>query len=233
LVEGIAPVWQAVDHAEVETLIVARDVLRSDDATALVERAGSNGVSVVDLTREAFESLADRDNPSGLAAIVATTRRTLADVKVERDSLFAILEDVAGPGNLGAIVRTADAASALVIVVGLSTDPWHPACVKASMGTVFSSPVVVEERIEDAIAWCRANDVTVVTTSARASAEHWAVTYELPAAIIMGSERRGLSPEILALGNVDVRIPMSGDASSLNLAVAAGILLYEARRTRS
>jgi RNA methyltransferase, TrmH family len=232
LVEGIASVWQALDHGDPETIIVASDLMRSEEAGALLDRAGARGTSVVDVTPEAFASFAERDNPSGLAAIVHTFDLGLADLNVGSGSLFAVLEDVAGPGNLGTIVRTADAVGARVIAVGESTDPWHPACVKASMGTVFSTPVATESGLTRVIEWCRANGVTVVTTSARATHEHWTVTYDLPAAIVMGSERHGLSADMLALGDVNVRIPMSGGASSLNLAVAAGILLYEARRAK-
>jgi RNA methyltransferase, TrmH family len=233
LVEGIAPVWQAIDHAEIETLIVAKASLRSDEAVSLVQRARSEGITVAEVTPDAFESIAERDNPSGLAAIARTFERSLTELTPGDRSLFAVLEDVASPGNLGTIVRTADAVDARVVVVGQSTDPWHPGSVKASMGTVFSNPVAVAATIEEAIEWCRSNGVTIVTTSARGAEEHWGVSYELPAAIMLGSERRGLRSETLAQGDINVRIPMSGDASSLNLAVAAGILLYEARRTRS
>lgn len=233
LVEGIAPVWQALDHGDPETVIVAPDLMGSNDAEALLERARSAGTEVVDVTPDAFASIADRDNPSGLAAIVRTFDRGLADLSIQSGSLFAVLDAVASPGNLGTIVRTADAVGARVIVVGESTDPWHPSCVKASMGTVFANPVATEESVTEVIEWCRKNGVTVVTTSARGADEHWTATYDLPAAIVMGSERHGLSSELLALGDVNVRIPMGGGASSLNLAVAAGVLLYEARRTKT
>jgi TrmH family RNA methyltransferase len=102
--------------------------------------------------------------------------------------------------------------------------------VKASMGTVFAASVVPDTKLDEAFAWCRSGQVQVVTTSARAQAEHWDVALQSPAAIVLGSERHGLPQEVLARGDVQVRIPMWGSASSLNLAIAAGILLYEARR---
>jgi RNA methyltransferase, TrmH family len=232
VVEGIAPVWQAFDHADVETILVAPDLLRSEDAKKLVARARTAGEAVVELTREAFESIADRDNPSGLAAIVRTKDHPVSDLTVGNESLFAVVADVASPGNLGTIVRTADAVGAGVVVTGESTDPWHPACVKASMGTAFTAPIATAVDIRDVIAWCKASGITVVTTSAHAKTEHWDATYELPAAIVLGSERHGLQPDVLEQGDVQIRIPMGGKASSLNLAVAGGILLYEARRLR-
>ena len=230
VVEGIAPVWHAVDNAEIETILVSPSLLKSEEAAARVESARAGGTTVVELTPEAFESIADRDNPSGLAAVVKTTETALSDVTVVADSLVAVVADVASPGNLGTIVRTADAVGAAVIVTGDSTDPWHPACVKASMGTVFTTQVATASRPEDVLSWCKSSGITVVTTSAHAADEHWEAAYELPAAIVLGSERHGLPPDVLAQGDVQVKIPMSGSASSLNLAVACGILLYEARR---
>ena len=134
VVEGIAPVWQAVENADVETVFVSRDLLQSEAGHKLVDRARASGAEIVELTGDAFGSIADRDNPAGLAAIVARPEPSLDDLVVETDSMFVVLADVASPGNLGTIVRTADAARAAVIVTGESTDPWHPAAVKASMG---------------------------------------------------------------------------------------------------
>ncbi|HYP23824.1 MAG TPA: TrmH family RNA methyltransferase, partial [Actinomycetota bacterium] len=139
--EGIAPVWQALESgAGIEVVVTAPELLTSDKARALVESAAA---PVVEVTRGAFESIADRDNPSGLAAIVSIPQVSLADVELGPAPLVVGLDEVGNPGNLGTVVRTADAAgAAAVVVAGESADPWHPGAVKASMGTVFSTPVV-------------------------------------------------------------------------------------------
>jgi TrmH family RNA methyltransferase len=230
LVEGIGPVWQAHDSgARIEVLIVAPQLLTSEKADELVEGVAGEGAQVVRVGADAFSSIAARDNPSGLAAIVATPSRKLQDLVVEADSTFVALHEVGNPGNLGTIVRTVDGAGgAGVITVGDSTDPWHPSAVKASMGTVFGVPVCAAKGIDELLSWCSDNHVTVITTSARAESDYRAVDYPAPRLFLLGSEGRGLTDELIAAGDISVRIPMQGKASSLNLAVAAGILLYAA-----
>lgn len=232
-VEGIAPVWQAAESgAEIETLLAAPALLTSERARGLVHSLAQRGTPVVRLTPEAFESVAERENPSGLGALVRTPRRSLAEVRLEDASLVVALHEVGNPGNLGTIVRTADAAgAAAVVVAGASADQWHPAAVKASMGTVFSTPVVTAE-LGELIGWARGRDLPVVATSARGKVEHWGAEYPDRCLLLFGSESTGLDPAVIEQADLVVTIPQEGAASSLNLAVAAGILIYEARRGR-
>jgi TrmH family RNA methyltransferase len=118
------------------------------------------------------------------------------------------------------------------LVVGPSTDPYSPAAVKASMGSLFAVPVVHAARIEELLSWARRAGLSVVTTSARARTLLDDVAVALPAVVLFGNEGAGLAPDVLDSGDVDVRIPMMGSASSLNLAVAAGIILYAAARRK-
>jgi TrmH family RNA methyltransferase len=234
-VEGIQPVSQAVAAGlEIETLIVAPDLLDGSPALGMVAEQEARGARVARLTRELFERLSERDGPSGLAAIVRGRLARLDDLVVRADSLLVGLHQIGNPGNLGTIIRTADAAgSAGVILLGETTDPFAPAAVKASMGAVFSVPVVHVSDPEEFLQWAAAHGLGVVTTSAHADADHWTVSYPLPLALLLGSEGSGLPPDLLARGDLRVRIPMLGTAPSLNLAVAAGILLYEVRRRAS
>ena len=231
-VEGIQPVWQAVEAgAEIETLVIAPDLLTSADAQRMVEAVERRGVRAVRVTRGVFESLSDRDNPVGLGAVVRARAARLDDLRITPASCFVALHEIGNPGNLGTILRTAEAAGAAgVLLLGDTTDPYHPAAVKASMGALFTTPTVHVPEPEAFFAWAEAHDVAVVTTSARARDEHWAVRYPRPLSLLLGSEGEGLPPDLLARGDLAVRIPMTGTAHSLNLAVAAGILLYEMRR---
>jgi TrmH family RNA methyltransferase len=196
----------------------------------MVESLRGRGVDVVSVTTGAFESIAERENPSGLGAIVSVPRVRLEDVRVAEDALVVALDEVGNPGNLGTVVRTADAAgAAAVVVAGAAADPWHPGAVKASMGTVFSTPVVVAA-LDEVLAWARARGLSVVATSAHGEVDHWTAEYPAPCLLLFGSEATGLSDETLAAADQVVRIPQTGAASSLNLAVAAGIVIYEAIR---
>lgn len=227
-VEGIAPVWQAVESgAHVEVVVVAPDLLSSERARALVESVDAR---VASLTPEAFESIAERENPSGLGAVVSIPERRLDEIEPAAPSLVVALHEVGNPGNLGTVVRTADAAgAAAVVVAGAAADPWDPAAVKASMGTVFSTPVVASP-LDELLAWARRGGLGIVATSARGRIDHWSAEYPEACLLLFGSEAKGLPDEALEAADEVVRIPQQGAASSLNLAVAAGIVIYEAAK---
>jgi len=233
-VEGIQAVWQAVDGgATIETLVVAPDLLASAAAREMVAGQQAAGMPVAEVSAPLFARIATRENPSGLAAIVRIASCDLASLIVAPQSLFVALHEIGNPGNLGTILRTVDAVGGNgVILIGEGTDPYHPSAVRASVGTLFRLPVVQVSGIGDVLAWGRAGGVSIVTTSARATHEHWQAVYPSPLLMLFGNEGRGLPPEIVARGDLSVRIPMHGGASSLNLAVAAGVLLYEVLRQR-
>jgi RNA methyltransferase, TrmH family len=232
VVEGIQPVWQAVEAgAEIEILVVAPGLLGDSPAARMVADQEQAGVRVARVTSDLFARVSSRDGPSGLAAIVRAQVPGLARLAVTPDSVFAALHEVGNPGNLGTIIRTANAAGAAgVVLVGPATDPFDPVAVKASMGALFTTPVVRAETVADFFAWSDASGITVVTTSAQAGLSFWDAAYPRPLAILLGAEGTGLPPDVLAAGNLKVAIPMAGTAESLNLAVAAGLLLYQARK---
>jgi TrmH family RNA methyltransferase len=232
VVQGIQPVWQAVEAgADIEVLIVAPDLLRHAGAAAMVATQEAAGVRVARMSGELFGRIADRDGPSGLAAIVRSAYVELADLPVGDGSLFAALHQPGNPGNVGTIVRTASAVSADgVILIGPSADPYDPAAVKASMGAIFTVPVATVSSATEFVDWARQRAVAVAAASARGSVSYWSAELALPLALLLGSEGAGLPDGLLAAADTRVAIPMTGTAESLNLAVAAGVLLYEVRR---
>ncbi len=232
VVQGIQPVWQAVEAgADIEVLIVAPDLLRHAGAAAMVAAREAAGVRVARMSGELFGRIADRDGPSGLAAIVRSAYVDLADLPAGDGSLFAALHQPGNPGNVGTIIRTASAVCADgVILIGPSADPHDPAAVKASMGAIFTVPVATASSGVEFLDWAHKRAVTVVATSARGSLSYWAAALPLPLAVLLGSEGAGLPDGLLAAADTQVAIPMTGTAESLNLAVAAGVLLYEVRR---
>jgi TrmH family RNA methyltransferase len=194
------------------------------------------GTRVARVTAELFTRIADRDGPTGLAAIVAARPLSLDDLTASPASLYVALHEVGNPGNLGTIVRTASAAGAAgVILIGAAADPYDPAAVKASMGALFEVPVAQAATAPEFLDWAARQGVTVAAASARSDRSCWEVEFAPPLAILLGSEGVGLPADLLdRIGRpgrgLHVRIPMVGTAESLNLAVAAGILLYECRR---
>jgi RNA methyltransferase, TrmH family len=231
VVQGIQPVWQAVEAgAAIETLIVAPGLLGRSPAGQMVAEQEAGGVRVSRVSDELFGRLSGREGPSGLAAIVRGRLALLGDLPAGPGSVFVALHEIGNPGNLGTIIRTANAAGASgVMLLGQATDPFDPAAVKASMGALFSTPVSQAEP-DEFFTWAARQRIAVVTTSASAPQSFWGASYPRPLALLLGAEGAGLPETVLARGDIRVSIPMTGTAESLNLAVAAGLLLYEVQR---
>lgn len=239
VVEGGQPVWRVMDAAHsgrrfgIEQLVVCDELVRPEVARAMVRDFEDAGGRVARVTPEVFVRMSDRDGPAGVLALVHADHGTLGELAVGDDDTFIALENVGNPGNLGTIVRTADAAGASgVVLIGHGADPFDPAAVKASMGSMFSVPVVRAESLEQFLVWTRATGVQVVATSGGASDTHWGAHYRTPTVLLFGAEGPGLSDAALAGAETTVRIPMVGTAESLNLSIAVAVLLYEVRRPR-
>jgi len=197
-----------------------------------VERAARQGARVVRLGRAAFEKVAYREGPDGFLAVVATPSRSCADLVLPPDPLVLVCERLEKPGNLGAVLRTADAAGVDAVVAADPLTDWgNPNLVRASKGTVFSVPVAADTTAVTTD-WLRARGMPLVAGTPDADQEHTDVDYTGPVAIAVGAEKHGLSPAMLAAADQRVRIPMVGRANSLNVATSAAILVYEAVRQR-
>lgn len=232
VVEGIQPVWRAVEAGwEIEALIAAPDLLAGSAAAGMLAQQEAKGVRVARLSRELFVRLSGREGPTGLAAIVRGRVRGLHDLAVPPDAVFVALHRIANPGNLGTIIRTADAVGGSgVVLIGDCADPFAPAAVKASMGSLFAVGVAHAPDAGAFSGWAAGNGIQVLATSGAAENEHWSAQYRPPLAVLFGSEGDGLPQDLLARADLRIRIPMTGTAESLNLAVAAAVMLYEVRR---
>ena len=234
VVEGVQPTWRAVEAGwDVDTLLVCEALLGDSPAVGLVDDLTRRGVRVAHLSEDLFERLSERDGPAGLAAVVRARTTPLDTLVLPPDALVVAMHRVHNPGNLGTVVRTADAVGAAgVVLVGDTADPYAPAAVKASMGSLFAVPVAQAPSLEAFSDWASGAGVTVVATSGYAADAHWDVEYPTPVAVLLGNEGDGLPQAAVDAADRVVRIPMTGTAESLNLSVAAAVLLYEVRRRR-
>jgi TrmH family RNA methyltransferase len=232
VVEGIQPVWRAVAAGwQIEALLVDPHLRPDSPAAAMVAEQEAGGVRVARLSHELFQRLSSRDGQAGLAAIVRSRQAGLADLNPGPDSVYVALHRIGNPGNLGTIVRTADAAGADgVILIGATTDAYAPAAVKASMGSLFAISVVHVPAPEAFLTWAGDNGVEICAASGRAGVAHWSTSFRPPLTLLLGSEGDGLPPGLLARADRQIAIPMTGTAESLNVAAAAAVLLYEVRR---
>lgn len=227
-VEGVQPVWRAHDAgADIEVLVVSPELMSGGPAGPLVDGFVRAGGALVEVSRDVFAAMSERDGPAGVAAVVRLPVTSLSDIAVHPGAVVVGLHDVANPGNLGTIVRTADAFGAAgVVLIGDTADAYSPAAVKASMGSLFALPVVTVGAVGEAFEWATGAQLSVVTTSARGAIAVPRAVVPKPSLVVFGNEGAGLPPDVIAAGSLDLRIPMRGSASSLNLAVAAGIVLY-------
>lgn len=232
LVEGFRPLRCALDAgATVREIYAAPELYLGDAEPDLVRRARARGASVVELGAHAFRSIAGRPRPDGLAA-VAERWSTRLPVPLGLPPLVAVVDGVERPGNLGTIVRTASGAGAdAVLVSDGATDVFHPDVVQGSVGTLFQI-AVAEATAERAIAWLRGCGLRIVVASPEGATPYWAVDYSAGVAVVVGSERHGVGAAWLAAADDIVSIPTPGAADSLNVAVAAGIVLFDAARSR-
>ncbi len=222
LVEGLHHVGEALEAGwDVEAILYAPDVLTSSFGSSLLE---AHPEKLKAVSSAVMESLADKENPQGILAIVRQRQEALADLPRARRSVALVSPQ--DPGNVGTILRTMDAvnADALLLVDG-GVDPYHPTSVRASMGAIFWKRIA-QGPFSDLVSWSQALGVQRIGTSAHAATDYREFKPVEPWVLILGSEQKGLSPEHLAACDAAISLPMHGRASSLNLAVAAGILLY-------
>jgi TrmH family RNA methyltransferase len=237
LVEGIRAVEEALTMgAPVETVVYAPDLVVSERAGALIERVAPE--RRLALSAELFRTLSDREQPQGIAAVVRVHDRPLASIPSSGLMLVIVAVQLSDPGNLGAIIRTADAAGASgVVVVEPSVDLYDPQTVRATMGSLFALPVVRLKEEPALAAWLAGLrsaglPVLVVASSAHAEQVHFDVDYDRAVVLLVGNERHGLPDSLRQMADLSVRLPMAGRATSLNVSAAAAALVYEIVRQR-
>jgi len=228
LVEGIHHVGEAVVAGwGIETVVYAPDQLTSNFARRLVDEQTQCGARCVALTAELFSTITEKDNPQGILAIVRQRYQGLNDILTEHFHFGAALVSPQDPGNVGTILRSLDAAGGdgLFLLDG-GVDPYHPSSVRASMGTIFWKNLV-QASFDDFVEWARSNGYQLVGSSAHAKVDYRAFKYDgQPLILVLGNEQKGLSQKQMAACEITLSMPMKGHVSSLNLAVAAGILMY-------
>ncbi len=227
--EGLKIVTEAVELGHAPHILMfgreAEGHLLLRQAAKAAEAAGGE---VIEVTQDILAKVSRRDNPQAVVGVFRQVFTPLADLDPNSATCWIALHRVRDPGNLGTIVRTADAAGCgAVILVGECCDPFSVEAVRATMGSVFAVPIVKASE-EEFAAWRASWPGSVVGTLLTATVDHRSATYAKPALVLMGNEQQGLTPDLAALCDVNVKIPMRGRADSLNLSVATGIMIYAA-----
>lgn len=235
IVDGAREILRALDAGvHVEIAFLAPDLLRAPDALAVAARL-RHRPTTFEAAPPVLAKVAFGERSDGVVAIVRTPARTLTDLDhlLPGDPLVVVLEAVEKPGNLGAVLRTADAAgAAAVIAADPRTDLFNPNAIRASLGTIFALPVV-SATTPDTLAWLARHGIRAVAAVVGADLTYTDADLTGPLAIVLGSEADGLSPAWHGPPVEPVAIPMAGIADSLNVSIAAAVLLFEAVRQRT
>ncbi len=229
LAEGLKIVTEAVELGHPpKTLLYAPEEPRHPLLQKAIEATSANGGEVVEVTPAILGKIARRDNPQAVLGVFEQRLTSLSALVPASAPCWVGLEMVRDPGNLGTIIRTADAAGCGgVILIGECCDPWSVESVRASMGSIFATPVVKTTTAEF-LAWRESWPGSVVGTLLSADVDYRKADYRAPTLLLMGNEQQGLTPEMASACDVAVKIPMRGRADSLNLAVATGVMIYAA-----
>lgn len=227
VIEGRREIGLAMDAGiEIRNLFVCNELLKEPLEEAVP------GIEITEVSKEVFSKIAYREGSDGLIALARPKKLTLQEIKLSSNPLLIVLEAVEKPGNLGAILRTADAAHAdAVIICDPKTDIWNPNVIRASIGTVFTNQVVTAGS-DEVWAWLKKNRITPFAAALTAKKSYTHAPMDKPCAIVMGTEAEGLSEKWLQAAE-QIKIPMLGKIDSLNVSTSCAIIVFEAVRQRS
>lgn len=230
VVEGQRELLHCINAGyEVQTIFA--DCEKCGDA---LKNIPTDGIEVVEVSSRVYEKIAYRGSTEGMVAIVKTRQHTLKDLenRMGENPLYIVLESVEKPGNMGAILRSADAAGVDgVIICDPLTDLYNPNLVRASIGAAFTVPTVACTS-EECIAWLKENGIQILTAQLQDSSLYYDTDMKRPTAIVMGTEATGLTTQWREAADRHIRIPMCGKLDSLNVSVSSAILMFEAVRQR-
>lgn len=232
MAEGLKLVIDAFDLGwTIRTLVFAKAQRGNPTVEKIAARTVAAGGLVLEVSEKVLGAITRRDNPQMVVGVFQQRWAALKDIRPVDGDVWIALDRVRDPGNLGTVIRTADAVGAKgVILVGETTDPFSVETVRATMGSVFAVPVA-RAGVEAFLAWRKGVQATVVGTHLKGSVDYRTVDYAKgPIVLVMGNEQQGLPDELAASCDALIRIPQAGRADSLNLAVATGVALYEIRR---
>jgi len=231
LIEGKRELSLAIKGGfEIETLLYFSDLFSESEAKSI----SKYGMEIIDISKEVFKKLAHRDTTEGIIAVVNSKEHQLEDLKLEsKNPLILVAEAPEKPGNIGALLRTADAANVdAVIIANPKSDLYNPNIIRSSVGCVFTNEIALSSS-EETITFLKKYNFNIFSAILQESEPYHNQDYTLPTAIVVGTEATGLSQEWRDAATKNISIPMQGDIDSMNVSVAAGILIFEAKRQRN
>lgn len=229
VIEGLKEIEKAfVTGYQMVTMFFCSEII----SFSYVEKYAGDSTEIFSVSRDVFAKITYREDSGGLVVLSKPKSHSLQNIHLHENPLIIVLESVEKPGNLGAILRTADAAGVdALIICDTQTDLYNPNVIRSGLGCLFTVPVATGST-EEVIQWLKDHGISIFCTGLNASVPYHTIDFTLPAAIVMGTESTGLTQKWLNASDQNIIIPMSGMADSLNVSVSAAIVIFEAKRQR-
>lgn len=229
VMEGKKEIGLALEAGyKIRNIFFCEEIISIHDVTKLVK----DDTLLIPVSKDVFDKIAVRENSGGMLAVAEQKIHTLEQLKLSTNPLVLVLESVEKPGNLGAILRTADAAGVdAVIICDPQTDFYNPNVIRSSIGCVFTKQVAAAAS-EETIDWLKKTSIAIYCTYLKASRSYHLTDYTRPSAIVMGTEATGLSEIWVQNSDANIVIPMQGKIDSMNVSTAAAVVVFEAKRQR-
>ncbi|MDD2987068.1 RNA methyltransferase [Flavobacterium sp.] len=227
LMEGKREIELALKgNYELETVLFVPELIENENLSSFKAK------EYIEINKEVYQKLAYRDTTEGILAVAKTKSHELKDLKLSKNPLLLVAESIEKPGNLGAILRTADAANIdAVIIANPKSDLYNQNTVRSSVGCLFTNQIAVATT-EEVIAYLKSNQIAIYSATLQNSNPYHIKDYTLPTALVVGTEATGLTAAWREEHIQNINIPMQGEIDSMNVSVAAAILLFEAKRQR-
>lgn len=229
LIEGIREIELALKgNYELETILFLPELISEQQLAKITK----NRTDVIEISKDVYQKLAYRDTTEGIIAVAKTKSLQLSDLKLPENPLILVLEAIEKPGNIGAMLRTADAAKIdAVIIANPKTDLYNPNTVRSSVGCLFTNQIA-SGSTEEVIAFLKQKNIAIYSATLQNSTSYHTQNYTTPTALVVGTEATGLSELWREEATQNIIIPMQGEIDSMNVSVAAAILIFEAKRQR-
>jgi TrmH family RNA methyltransferase len=226
LIEGMREIELAIKgNYEIETILFLPELVSNNQITKLTDNP-------IEITKEVYQKLAYRDTTEGILAVAKTKSLQLADLELSKNPLILVMEAIEKPGNIGAVLRTCDAAKIeAVIIANPKTDLYNPNIVRSSVGCLFTNQIATGST-EEVIDYLIQKNINFYSATLQNSTSYHTQNYTLPTALVVGTEATGLSELWRKKATQNIIIPMKGEIDSMNVSVAAAILIFEAKRQR-
>ena len=228
LIEGIREIELAIKgNYEIETILICFEVIEKSFNPSIFQ-----SLNTIEISKEVYQKLAYRDTTEGIIAVAKTKSHQLLDLQLPENPLILVMESIEKPGNIGAMLRTCDAAKVdAVIIANPKTDLYNPNMIRSSVGCLFTNQIATAST-EETIAFLQQNNINFYSATLQNSTSYHTQNFTKPTALVVGTEATGLTEPWREKATQNIIIPMQGEIDSMNVSVAASILLFEAKRQR-